>query len=267
MMHIFVAGADDTGTGSLVADLRRNGCRVDRAETGRAALSAPTQADLLLLDLELPDLDGVNVCRNIRSGSDIPIISITSRHDEADRVLALQAGADDCLVKPFGFRELMARIEAVLRRARPSMPVVQMLAHGPLTLDTASREVRLDGRLISLTRKEFDFLRLLVSQPAAVLSRKEALSRVWGYPWPSRSRTIDVHVSSLRKKLGDASWILTVHGVGFRLGPAAGRRATGPTAMAHPLPHERPDPVTRLRATAGGPAGRHRRGLVRRCTT
>jgi DNA-binding response OmpR family regulator len=175
----------------------------------------------MLLDLELPGTDGLEVCRAVRDGSDIPLISVTEHTGEVDQVLALQAGCDDCLVKPIGLRELEARMAAVMRRARAQAtqaPAASKVAHGPLALDSCAREARLHGRPVELTRKEFDLLFLLASQPATVVSRKDAMAKVWGYVWPTRSRTIDMHVSSLRKKLGATSWIVTVHGVGFRLG-------------------------------------------------
>lgn len=218
LVHVLVVGTDAAGAGSLARDLRRNGHKVRKAETGTAALNMRREADFVLLDLALPDIDGLEVCRAVRDDSDVPLISVTDRDDEVDRVLALQAGSDDCLVKPFGFRELMARIEAIMRRVRFRGVALQAVDCGPLTVDPASREVRLDDKSVSLTRKEFDLLHLLVSHPSTVISRTDVMSKVWGYVWPTPSRTIDMHVSSLRKKLGDASWIVTVHGVGFRLG-------------------------------------------------
>jgi len=219
-VDVLVIGTDTHGAGSLARDLRRNGYHVTRAQTGAAALSMHGGADLVLLNLELPDIDGLAVCRAVRDDSDVPVISVTGRDEEVDRVLALQAGSDDCLVKPFGLRELLARIDAIMRRVRPRRPGPRRFGHGPLTLDPGSREVRLDGQPVTLTRKEFDLLHLLVAQPSTVISRKDLMSKVWGYAWPQPSRTVDMHVSSLRKKLGDPSWIITVHGVGFRLGTA-----------------------------------------------
>lgn len=175
-------------------------------------------ADLVLLDLGLPDLDGLEVCRGVRAVCDIPIITVTARGTELDRVLGLQAGSGDYLVKPYGFCELMARIEAVMRHIRPRPHAGRTIAHGPLHIDSDAREVRLGSRLINVTRKEFDFLHLLASQPETVFSRKQIMSRVWGTDWTKSSRTIDTHVSSLRGKLGASTWIITVRGIGFRLG-------------------------------------------------
>ncbi|HET7014163.1 MAG TPA: response regulator transcription factor [Streptosporangiaceae bacterium] len=220
-MEVLVVEADTVDADTLARDLDRNGHHVKRAETGSAALKMLGEADLVLLNLELPDIDGLAMCRAVRMNSDVPVISVTEREDELDRVLALQAGSDDCLVKPLGLRELLARIEAIMRRVRPRGQGSGCFSYGGLTLDSRSREVRLHGDPVSLTRKEFDLLHLLVAQPSTVISRKDLMSKVWGYVWPSSSRTVDMHVSSLRKKLGNASWIVTVHGVGFRLGVAS----------------------------------------------
>jgi DNA-binding response OmpR family regulator len=201
---------------ALARGLRRHGHDVLRVETGGEALTAYQDADLVLLDLELPDLDGLEVCRGIRAASDIPIIAVTARGTELDRVLGLQAGADDYVVKPYGFRELMARMDAVMRRARPGQTATQALAHGPLRVDASSREVSVDGRRIDVTRKEFDLLYLLASHPDSVVPRKQIMHQVWGDSLSRR--TVDTHVSSLRNKLGRGEWIITVRGVGFRLG-------------------------------------------------
>ncbi|MGK5732017.1 response regulator transcription factor [Streptomyces sp. URMC 124] len=206
---------NDTGDAeSLISGLTRHGHTVDRAETGYAALQSYKNADLMLLDLELPDLDGLEVCREVRSACDIPVIAVTARGSELDRVLGLQAGADDYLVKPYGFRELMARIEAVMRRMRLQEPGQRVVSHGPLQIDAASREVRVRGRRVEVTRKEFDLLHLLASHPGAVIPRHRIMQQVWGDSWSRR--TIDTHVSSLRKKLGDGDWITTVRGVGLQ---------------------------------------------------
>ena len=239
-MDVLVIGTDTADADSLARDLRRNGYHVTEAETGAAALDMRGDADLVLLNLELPDIDGLEVCRAVREDSDVPVICVTERDEEVDRVLALQAGSDDCLVKPFGFRELLARIEAIMRRVRPCERDPGFFDHGLLTLDPDSREVRLDGDPVSLTRKEFDLLHLLVAQPSTVISRKDLMSKVWGYVWPTPSRTIDMHVSSLRKKLGDASWIVTVHGVGFRLGTAPSLSSQRPLSSRRPLSSQRP---------------------------
>ncbi|UQX05190.1 response regulator transcription factor [Streptomyces sp. RerS4] len=197
--------------------LRRHGHEPSWVRSGDAALRGYGDVDLLLLDLELPDLDGLEVCRRVRSDSTVPLIALTARGDELDRVLGLRAGADDYLVKPYSFLELMARIEAVMRRVAQVRPdTAAVIRRGPLRIDRATRQVTVDGRRIDVTPKEFDLLHLLASHPDAVLPRKEIMQRVWGDSWSRR--TIDTHVSSLRGKLGRSEWILTVRGVGFQFG-------------------------------------------------
>ncbi|GAA1015724.1 MULTISPECIES: response regulator transcription factor [Streptomyces] len=205
---------------ALVSALKRHGHEVESVATGGAALQSYGDADLVLIDLELPDLDGLEVCRSIRSACDIPVIAVTARGSELDRVLGLQAGADDYLVKPYGFRELMARMEAVMRRARTSAPTSRVISHGPLRIDAGFREVTLHGRVIDLTRKEFDLLYMLASNPGTVIPRKQLIRQIWGDSWSRR--TVDTHVSSLRNKLGGSDWIVTVRGVGFRFGGVSG---------------------------------------------
>ncbi|WP_410537951.1 response regulator transcription factor [Streptomyces sp. KL2] len=223
-MHVLVV-EDEAGVAeSLIRGLRRHGYEAFGVDTGARALEAYRSADLVLLDLDLPDMDGLEVCRRIRSASDTPIIAFTDRATELDRVLGLQAGSDDCLGKPFGLRELMARMDAVMRRARPRERTEgRCISHGPLRIDAAAREVRLDGRLIEVTRKEFDLLYHLASHPGMVISRGQLMAEIWGDPvgpalGTRASRTIDTHVSTLRSKLGNRDWIRTVRGVGFRFG-------------------------------------------------
>ncbi|MEV4927418.1 response regulator transcription factor [Streptomyces roseoverticillatus] len=220
-LRVLVVESDARAAETLVHGLRRHGYDTSIAGTGSKALETYGDADLVLLDLELPDLDGLEICRAIRAASDIPVIAVTARASELDRVLGLQAGADDYVIKPYGFRELMARIEAVMRRARPQgrdRTAAQVISAGPLTIDAGTREVRLGGHRIEVTRKEFDLLRLLASQPEKVISRKELMTQVWDDNWSRPGRTIDTHVSSLRGKLGSADWIITIRGVGFRFG-------------------------------------------------
>jgi DNA-binding response OmpR family regulator len=205
----------------LATGLRREGFEVEVAATGAAALARDVP-EIVLLDLGLPDLDGTEVCRRLRARSAVPIIVLTARSDEIDRVLLLETGADDYVVKPFGFRELVARMRAVLRRARnpdgPS-PVTRL---GALEVDRRRRRVTLDGRELDLTPKEFDLLAYLADDPGAVLARDQILRDVWDPHWWGPTKTLDVHVASLRRKLGDARWIRTVRGVGYTLEPPNG---------------------------------------------
>lgn len=215
-MRILLVDDDDRFADALTVALRRQGFEVRRAATGAAALAAPP-ADLVLLDLGLPDLDGIEVCRRLRAGGDVAIIAVTARGEERDRVLGLRTGADDYLVKPFGVAELAARIDAVMRRVRPVVrPVV--VAAGGLRVDTARREVTAaDGSPVALTRKEFELLAALARQPGLVVTRERLLIEVWNNVWPGARRTLDVHIATLRAKLGDPALIRTVHGVGYRL--------------------------------------------------
>jgi two-component system, OmpR family, response regulator RegX3 len=200
----------------LAEGLRREGFLVERVATGRDALQA-AEPDLVLLDVGLPDTDGLSVCRELRSRSSVPIIMVTAKGEEVDRVVGLEVGADDYIVKPFGFRELIARIRAVMRRTNERQPIQQAIELGALELDTRSRRVSVHGREVDLTPKEFDLLALLASDPGAVVSRARILEEVWQTTWYGSAKTIDVHVAALRKKLGEPSWIETVRGVGLRL--------------------------------------------------
>lgn len=221
-MRILLVEGDGPESESLIRALTRHGYEVRGVGAGREALTEHQQADLVLLALELPDLDGVQVCRGIRAASNVPVIALTAGTNELDRVLSLQAGADDCLVKPFGFRELLARMESVMRRAQPQPPTLEEIDHGPLHIDPHSRQVRVRDQVVDVTRKEFDLLLLLALRPGTVVSRKELMEEVWQDDWAVSNRTIDTHVSSLRNKLGDKSLIVTVRGVGYRLGYGRG---------------------------------------------
>jgi two-component system, OmpR family, response regulator RegX3 len=216
-MRVLVVEDDDAIAVPLAAGLEREGFGVTLAATGGAALQAEG-IDLVLLDLGLPDMDGLDVCRRLRSRSDIPILVISARGEEVDRVIGLELGADDYLVKPFGFRELVARIRAVTRRTTASPDTVRSQTIGELTIDRRTRRVRLLGAEVSFTPKEFDLLACLSEHPGTVLTRQQLLDEVWDPHWYGPSRTIDVHVASIRKKLGDPRWVETVRGVGFRLG-------------------------------------------------
>ena len=198
----------------LVKGLTRGGYRVDHVTTGHEALQRG-ESDVVLLDLELPDLDGVQVCRKLRERTDAAIIVVTAHGEEPDRVMALDAGADDYLVKPFGLAELQARIRAVLRRVRPGGDVVK---HGPLVVDIRTRRVTVSGSEIVLTPKEFDILEILAADPGRVVGRQEILESAWDAHWYGPTKVLDVHMASLRRKLGVAGLIETVYGRGFRLG-------------------------------------------------
>ena len=201
---------------AVARGLQRHGHQVITAATGQDALDAYLDADVVLLKLELPDMDGLQVCRTMRATSDVPVIAVTDRDSELDLVLGLQAGCDDYIAKPYGFRELMARMGAVMRRANPHQSASRVLSRGHLRIDTSSREVTVGERPVEMTRKEFDLLCLLASSPDTVVPRKQIMQQLWRDSWSRR--TLDTHVSSLRGKLGDSQWIVTVRGVGFRLG-------------------------------------------------
>lgn len=222
------AATDEAGTSVLVVEddasiatqlvrgLTRGGYQVDHVMTGSEAL-AWGDPDVVLLDLELPDTDGVQVCRKLRERSGAAIIVITAHGEEPDRVMALDAGADDYLVKPFGLAELQARIRAVLRRVRPGGEIIR---HGPLAIDIRTHRVTMDGREIPLTPKEFDILECLAADPGRVVTRQEILETAWDAHWYGPTKVLDVHVAALRRKLGSTALIETVYGRGFRLGEA-----------------------------------------------
>src|ERR1700685_1081569 len=208
---------DDQGIATqLVRGLSRGGYQVEHVMTGSEAL-ARSQADVVLLDLELPDGDGVQVCRRLRERTGAAIIVVTAHGDEPDRVMALDAGADDYLVKPFGLAELQARIRAVLRRVKPDSEVI---THGGLTIDTRTHRVTVNGCEVALTPKEFDILEVLAADPGRVVARQEILEAAWDAHWYGPTKVLDVHVAALRKKLGAPSLIETVYSRGFRLGDA-----------------------------------------------
>ena len=205
--------------------LEREGFRVLKAPTGDAGLKAFRQhrPRLVVLDVGLPDVDGLEVCKRIRMTSRVPIIFLTARDGEVDRVLGLELGADDYLTKPFSPAELVARVKAVLRRTDGG-PAPEVVQAGRVTIDAGRREVRVDDGAVELTTKEFDLLKFLAERPGLALSRQQILDGVWGYDWFGDARTVDVHIAQVRKKLGDALVIDTVRGVGYRLESS---RATG----------------------------------------
>jgi two-component system, OmpR family, response regulator RegX3 len=215
-MRVLVVEDDEAIAESLSEGLEREGYQVLRARTSAEALAAP-EPDLVLLDLGLPDGHGFEVCRQLRKHSSVPIIIVTARGDEIDRVAGLELGADDYVAKPFGFRELVARIRAVSRRSMAPFNGPEHQRIGELEIDHRIHQVLVSGEEIPLTPKEFDLLSLLATDPGAMVTRREILSEVWDPHWYGTSKTVDVHIASLRKKLGHPEWIETTRGVGFRL--------------------------------------------------
>lgn len=217
-MRLLVVEDDPTISEPLCSGLMREGFEVELAATGHAALDAEP-ADLVLLDLGLPDLDGRVVCRELRERSGVPIIVVTARGDEIDRVMLLELGADDYVVKPFGFRELVARIRAVLRRSETPTPGPETSIETDwdgLHIDRRTRTVSVEGAVVALTPKEFELLGELATDPGAVMTREHLIDRVWDENFWGSTKTLDVHIASLRKKIG-AHRINTVRGVGFSL--------------------------------------------------
>jgi two-component system, OmpR family, response regulator RegX3 len=210
-------------TEPLAEALAREGFDTEVAETAAAALELAGRIgpDLVLLDVMLPDGSGYDVCRELRGGSRVPIIMLTARGEETDRIVGLELGADDYIVKPFSAREVVARIRAVLRRAGEGAAEQDgPIDVGPLRLDRARRSATLDAEELDLTRKEFELLELLMSEAGSVITRERLIDEVWDVNWFGSTKTLDVHVSGLRRKLGDSSssprFIHTVRGVGFR---------------------------------------------------
>jgi len=216
---------DESSIASFVALYLKNaGYRVQTAGTGQDALDTLSRErpDLIVLDLMLPDIDGIEVCRRVRRGSDIPILMLTARDEDVDKIIGLEVGADDYLTKPFNPRELVARVKSILRRAVPERrePQERQLKHGLLDIDAGRREVHVEGKEVQLAPKEFDLLWELLDHRGLVLTRDQLLERVWGYTFAGDTRTVDVHVRQLRRKLGEASPIVTVWGVGYKVAPA-----------------------------------------------
>jgi DNA-binding response OmpR family regulator len=224
-VHVLLVEDDASIASSLSVSLIAAGYEVRHVATGQAAIEAEL-GDVVLLDLGLPDMDGYDVCRRIRTVSNVPIIVITARGEEFDRVLGLELGADDYVVKPFGFRELVARIRAVTRRVgtavgEPDRGEDGPVDVGPLRVDRRRHRVTLemtDGRTeIALTPKEFELLAFLADDAGAVRTRTDIVEHVWDANWFGPTKTVDAHVAGIRRKLGDARWIAAVRGVGFRL--------------------------------------------------
>jgi DNA-binding response OmpR family regulator len=223
---VVVVVEDDPAIADLVElYLRRDGYRVHVAASGPQALEVirARQPSLVILDIGLPGpMDGIDVCRAVRRTSHVPVIMLTARDSEVDRVLGLELGADDYVVKPFSARELMARVKALLRRSalaggaeRNGVPAVVSL--GALEVDAARREARVAGAPVPLATREFDLLAFLANNRGLALSRRQLIDGVWGVDWVGDERTVDVHVRQLRRKLGDSFGLVTVWGVGYRL--------------------------------------------------
>src|SRR5213593_3281753 len=216
---------DEASIASFVSLYLKNaGYEVSVAETGEDAISkAETlEPSLIVLDLMLPDIDGIEVCRRLRRRSDVPILMLTARDEDVDKIIGLEVGADDYLTKPFNPRELVARVKSVLRRSAPDPRELEsaQIRHGDLAVDAGRREVHVGEQEIQLAPKEFDLLWELLDHRGLVLTRDQLLERVWGYTFAGDTRTVDVHVRQLRRKLGDASPIVTVWGVGYKVSPA-----------------------------------------------
>ncbi len=216
---------DESSIASFVSLYLKNaGYGVKTAATGAEGLAsvAAEKPSLIVLDLMLPDIDGIEVCKQIRQSSDVPILMLTARDEDVDKIIGLEVGADDYLTKPFNPRELVARIRSVLRRATPERQEreSEVLVHGDLQVDAGRHEVHVGEEEIALAPKEFDLLWELLDHRGLVLTRDQLLERVWGYTFAGDTRTVDVHVRQLRRKLGDASPIVTVWGVGYKVSPA-----------------------------------------------
>jgi DNA-binding response OmpR family regulator len=201
--------------------LRRDGYRVLLARDGEQGLTLINQEEpwIVILDVGLPgQLDGFDVCRRIRAKGNLPVLFLTARDDEVDRILGLELGADDYLVKPFSPRELVARVRAILRRTRDVGPQQESVSIGGLEVDLRRREARSGGVVVALATREFDLLAFFSGNIGLALSRQQLLDGVWGADWYGDERTVDVHVAQLRKKLGDSLPLATVWGVGYRFG-------------------------------------------------
>jgi two-component system response regulator RegX3 len=216
-MRVLLVEDDEPIAESLTRGLSRYGYEVRWVVTGAEALATAEDFALVLVDLGLPDMDGLDVCRELRARGDVPIIVISARSDEVDRVVGLEIGADDYVTKPFGVREVVARMRAVLRRVQPRTEPEPAQEHGRLRIDRRGRRVHLDGAEVDLTPKEFDLLAFLAEEPGAVFTREQIMEAVWDENWFGPTKTLDVHVGVLRRKLGDAAALETVRGVGFRL--------------------------------------------------
>ena len=216
---------DEASIASFVALYLKNaGYTVKAVANGTDALAQveAEQPALIVLDLMLPDMDGIEVCRRIRQRRDVPILMLTARDEDIDKIIGLEVGADDYMTKPFNPRELVARVKSILRRSTTERRDSETaeIRHGDLHVDAGRREVHIGEEEIQLAPKEFDLLWELLDHRGVVLTRDQLLERVWGYTFAGDTRTVDVHVRQVRRKLGDASPIVTVWGVGYKVAPA-----------------------------------------------
>jgi DNA-binding response OmpR family regulator len=221
-MRVLLVEDDDRLASALTTALARHGHQVIRAALAVAAPRRGGGVDFVLLDLGLPDMDGLDVLRRLRRVSAVPLIVVTARTEERDVLRGLRSGADDYLVKPFRTTELMARMEAVVRRGtRPRPPRDQVVQVGDVRIDLKARQVTVAGEPVTLTRREFDLLAMLAREPGVVRGREEILDEIWGDPLLSASRSLDVHVANLRAKTGRPGLVETLRGTGYRLGSTA----------------------------------------------
>ncbi|MFJ2506259.1 response regulator transcription factor [Microbacterium sp. AGC62] len=220
-MRILIVEDDDRVAGALEAFLARSGYATVRASDGASALALlGADTEVVLLDLGLPDMDGVDLCRRIRGRSEVPIMIVTARNQVAERIKGLRAGADDFVVKPYDVHELLARIEAVTRRSRPMRPDSDarvLLLGGSLEIDLVGRQVLVDGAPIELTRKEFDIIAVLARYPGVAVPKERLIREVWNTDWRGFGHSLEVHVGAIRKKTRSRGVIETVRGVGYRL--------------------------------------------------
>ena len=223
VVHLLVVEDDEAIRRSLARGLVEQGATVSVVGSAVEAIKAlaTERPDAVMLDLGLPDLDGADVLALIRAQSDLPVVVATARDDDREVVRLLDAGADDYLIKPFSAAQAMARVRAVLRRTSKAEPEEQQIVVGGLVVDAVSRTAEVDGRPMELNRKEFDLLLALASRPGQVVSKRQLLAEVWQQPWGGADRTVDVHLSWLRRKLGESAaeprYLHSVRGVGVKL--------------------------------------------------
>ena len=211
-MHILIVEDEQSIAEPLAAGLNRDGYQTTVVHLASAALTSLSHKDMMILDLGLPDMDGIELLKQVRKISDIPVIILTARGDEMDRIIGLELGADDYVVKPFSLRELITRVKVISKRRSSSSSI----STKHVQLDRSKREVKVNGSLVDLATKEFAILAILLEEPGRVVPRQEFFSRVWDTNWYGSGKNLDVHINWLRKKLGDANYIETVRGIGYR---------------------------------------------------